>query len=103
MRSAFRGPAYQLAVRMRINNCTHGHNYYYGPSNQPCMHDAPATARVSRVCILVPFIKMAFKGCFSFYSKVIRVFVFGNVLGIMVKYQILLPLSRRAFYFALNW
>ena len=33
MRSAFRGPAHQLAVRMRINNCTHGH---YGPSNQPC-------------------------------------------------------------------
>ena len=31
--SAFRGPAHQLAVRMRINNCTHGH---YGPSNQPC-------------------------------------------------------------------
>ena len=23
MRSAFRGPAHQLAVRMRINNCTH--------------------------------------------------------------------------------
>ena len=38
-RSAFRGPAHQLAVRMRINNCTHGHNYYCGPSNQPCtMH-----------------------------------------------------------------
>ena len=33
MRSAFRDPAHQLAVRMRINNCTHGH---YGPSNQPC-------------------------------------------------------------------
>ena len=33
MRSAFRGPAHQLAVRMRINNCTHGH---YCPSNQPC-------------------------------------------------------------------
>ena len=33
MRSAFRGPAHQLAVCMRINNCTHGH---YGPSNQPC-------------------------------------------------------------------
>ena len=33
MRSVFRGPAHQLAVRMRINNCTHGH---YGPSNQPC-------------------------------------------------------------------
>ena len=33
MRSAFRGPAHQLAVRVRINNCTHGH---YGPSNQPC-------------------------------------------------------------------
>ena len=27
MRSAFRGPVHQLAVRMRIN---------YGPSNQPC-------------------------------------------------------------------
>ena len=36
MRSAFRGPAHQLAVRMRINNCNHGHNYYYSPSNQPC-------------------------------------------------------------------
>ena len=36
MRSAFRGPAHQLAVRMRINNFTHGHNNNYGPSNQPC-------------------------------------------------------------------
>ena len=51
----------------------------------------------------VIIIKMAFIGFFSFYSKVIRVFVFGNVLGIMVKYQILFPLSRRALYFALNW
>ena len=34
MRSAFRGPAHQLAVRMRINNCIHGHNINnYGPSN----------------------------------------------------------------------
>ena len=24
MRSVLRGPAHQLAVRMRINNCTHG-------------------------------------------------------------------------------
>ena len=36
MRSAFRGPAHQLAVRMHINNCTHGHNNNNGPSNQPC-------------------------------------------------------------------
>ena len=61
MRSVFRGPAHQLAVRMRINNCTHGHNYSYGPSNQPCMHQpctmhTPATARTPRVCTLVPFI-----------------------------------------------
>ena len=56
MRSAFRGPAHQLAVRMRINNCTHGHNYYYSPSNQPCMHHVPATARAPRVSTLVPFI-----------------------------------------------
>ena len=53
MRSAFRGPAHQLAVRMRINNCTHGH---YGPSNQPCTSHAPATARPPRVCTSVPFI-----------------------------------------------
>ena len=26
MRSALRGPVHQLAVRMRINNCTHSHN-----------------------------------------------------------------------------
>ena len=40
MRSALRGPAHQLAVRMRINNCTHGHNNYnYCPiANQPAMH-----------------------------------------------------------------
>ena len=66
MRSVFRGPAHQLAVRIRINNCTHGrpagHNYYYGPSNQLAMHahhmamHAPATARAPRVCTLVPFI-----------------------------------------------
>ena len=56
MRSAFRGPAHQLAVRMRINNCTHGHYYSYGPSNQPCTSHAPATARTPRVCTLVPFI-----------------------------------------------
>ena len=56
MRSALRGPAHQLAVRMRINNCTHGHNNNSGPSNQPCMHHAPATARAPRVCTLVPFI-----------------------------------------------
>ena len=56
MRSAFRGPAHQLAVRMRINNCTHGHNYSYGPSNQPCTLHTPATARTPRVCTLVPFI-----------------------------------------------
>ena len=36
-----RGPAHQLAVRMRINNFTHGHNYSYGPSNQPCTSHAP--------------------------------------------------------------
>ena len=35
MRSVFRGPAHQLAMRMRINNC------YYGPSNQPCTSHAP--------------------------------------------------------------
>ena len=55
MRSAFRGPAHKLAVRMRINNCTHGHNNNYGPS-KPAMHHAPATARAPRVCTLVPFI-----------------------------------------------
>ena len=54
MRSAFRGPAHQLAVRMRINNCTHGHNNYC-PINQPA-HHAPTTARAPRVCTLVPFI-----------------------------------------------
>ena len=53
MRSALRGPAHQLAVRMRINNCTHGHNNYC-PINQPC--HAPATALAPRVCTLVPFI-----------------------------------------------
>ena len=42
MRSVFRGPAHQLAVRMRINNCTHGHNYSYA------MHK-PATAQTPRV------------------------------------------------------
>ena len=52
MRSAFRGPAHHLAVRMGINNCTHGHNNNYGPSH----HHAPATARAPRVCTLVPFI-----------------------------------------------
>ena len=46
-----RGPAHQLAVRMRINNCTHGHNNsIIGPSNQPCTMHAPATARAPRVC-----------------------------------------------------
>ena len=57
MRSALRGPAHQLAVRMRINNCTHGHNNYC-PINQPyayAMH-ALATALAPRVCTLVPFI-----------------------------------------------
>ena len=38
VRGAFRGPAHQLAVRMRINNCTHGHNNNYGPSNQFSRH-----------------------------------------------------------------
>ena len=59
MRSAFRGPAHQLAVRMRINNCTHGHNnniIMAQATSQPCMHHAPATARAPRVCTLVPFI-----------------------------------------------
>ena len=32
MWSAFRGPAHQLAVRMRINNFTHGHDNNYGPA-----------------------------------------------------------------------
>ena len=36
MRSAFRGPAHQLAVRMRINNCTHGRPWPKQPINQPC-------------------------------------------------------------------
>ena len=45
MRSAFRGPAHQLAVR---------HNNYC-PINRPA-HHAPATARALRVCTLVPFI-----------------------------------------------
>ena len=59
MRSAFRGPAHQLAVRMRINNCTHGHNNNW--PKQPAMHHAPATARGLRVCTLVPFIASDFK------------------------------------------
>ena len=52
-----RGPAHQLAVlvRMRIKNCTHGHNNYC-PINQPCTVHAPATALARRVCTLVPFI-----------------------------------------------
>ena len=31
MRSALGGPAHQLAVRMRINNFTHGRHYNYCP------------------------------------------------------------------------
>ena len=34
MRSGLRGPAHQLAVRMRINNCTHGHNIMKGTKVQ---------------------------------------------------------------------
>ena len=62
MRSAFRGPAHQLAVRMRINNCTHGHNSINNNcpiANQPAMHHAPATVLAPRVCTLVPFILSA--------------------------------------------
>ena len=42
MRSVFLGPAHQLAVRMRINNCTHGHNYFMAQatSHAPAMHHA---------------------------------------------------------------
>ena len=56
MRCALRGPAHQLGVRMRINNCTHGYNNSYGPSNQLAIHHVPATASAPRVCTLVPFI-----------------------------------------------
>ena len=55
MRSALRGPAHQLAVRMRINNCTHGRPAIIIIA-MPAMHHAPATARAPRVCTLVPFI-----------------------------------------------
>ena len=60
MRSALRGPAHQLAVpvRMRINNCTHGHNNYC-PFNQPCTVHAPATVFAPRVYTLVPFINVS--------------------------------------------
>ena len=44
MRSAFRGSAHQLAVRMRINN--YGHNNY-GPS-RPAMHVMRQQLRVRR-------------------------------------------------------
>ena len=64
MRSALRGPAHQLAVRMRINNCTHGYNINnYYPINRPAMHHAPATARAPRVCTLVPFIFLRKSDC----------------------------------------
>ena len=65
MRSALRGPAHQLAVRMRINiyNYTHAMVIIIIaqlPINQPCMHHAPATALAPRVCTLVPFIIILF-------------------------------------------
>ena len=64
MQSALRGPAHQLAVRMRINNCTHGYNINnYYPINWPAMHHAPATARAPRVCTLVPFIFLRKSDC----------------------------------------
>ena len=48
-RSAFRGPAHQLAVRMRINNFTHGHNYY-GPSNQLLAANHACTSNCTCAC-----------------------------------------------------
>ena len=58
MRSAFRGPAHQLAVRMRINNCTvpMAIIIIMAQATSLAMHHAPATARAPRVCTLVPFI-----------------------------------------------
>ena len=49
MRSAFRGPAHQLAVRMRINNFTHGH-HYYGPSNQLLAANHACTSNCTCAC-----------------------------------------------------
>ena len=74
MRSALRGPAHQLAVRMRINNCTHGHNNinnYCPIANQPAMHHTPAAALVPRVCTLVPFIDI----CFPCIQRTIPAFI----------------------------
>ena len=48
MRSAFRGPAHQLAVRMRINNMA--------IIIIMAQATSPATARAPGVCTLVPFI-----------------------------------------------
>ena len=54
MRSAFRGPAHQLAVRMRINNCTHGKIIITAQATSH--HAPPATVHAPRVCTLVPFV-----------------------------------------------
>ena len=56
MRSALRGPAHQLAVCMRINNCTHGRPAIIIAQSTSQPSHAPATALAPRVCTLVPFI-----------------------------------------------
>ena len=75
MRSVFRGPAHKLAARMRINNCTHGHNY----SAQATSH-APATARTPRVCTLVPFILSVVVCCPAWIR--VHVYCKGKIDGI---------------------
>ena len=69
MRSAFRGPAHQLAVRMRINNAPMA-----GRPKQPAMH-APSTARVLRVSTLVPFIIIAVVFCLY-----IHIYMYNNYI-----------------------
>ena len=57
MRSALRGPAHQLAVRMRFNNFTHGHNKLF-PNCQSTSH-----APCARNCACAEGLHFNYTGC----------------------------------------
>ena len=63
MRSAFRGPAHQLAVRMLIIAPMAIIIIMAQATSRPYIHHAPATARAPRVCTLVPFIFLRKSDC----------------------------------------